>query len=318
LLHLGGAYREPSRNKGNQGSIILNRGIFYAIGAYFLWGIFPIYWKLIHDVPALEIIGHRVVWAFLFALIVVAATKSWGGLKTAFKHRRILLTFVTTGILLSINWLVYVWAVNAGFIVETSLGYFINPLVNVVLGVIFLRERLRLWQWIPVGIASLGVLYLTISYGSLPWIGLTLAFSFGTYGLLKKTASLNSIHGFTLETGFLFLPALAYLTFLGFTGEGAFPHGSALETALLVLTGVATGLPLLLFGAAARLIPLSTLGFIQYLAPTLQFLIGVFVYHEAFSSDRMVGFGLIWFALIIYSIDSLNARRNRQPLIAKS
>ena len=289
----------------------MNKGILYAVGAYFLWGIFPIYWKLIHDVPALEIIGHRIVWAFLFVLIVVTIAKDWGGLKLALTDRKITLTFLVTGILLTINWLVYVWAVNAGFIVETSLGYFINPLVNVVLGVIFLRERLRLWQWIPVGIATLGVLYLTISYGSLPWIGLTLAFSFGTYGLLKKTAPLSSIHGFTLETGFLFFPALAYLLFLEFSGQGAFPHGSALETFLLVLTGVATGVPLLLFGAAARLIPLSTLGFIQYLAPTLQFLIGVFIYGEAFSRTQLIGFSFIWVALAVYSAESIrHSRKN--------
>jgi chloramphenicol-sensitive protein RarD len=219
-----------------------------------------------------------------------------------------------TGILLSINWLVYVWAVNAGFIVDTSLGYFINPLVNVVLGVVFLRERLRLWQWIPVGIATLGVLYLTVSYGSLPWIGLTLAFSFATYGLLKKMAPLSSIHGFTLETGFLFFPALVYLLFLELSSQGAFLHGSLFETVLLVLTGVATGLPLLLFGAAARRISLSLLGFIQYMAPTLQFLIGVIVYGEAFTPDRMVGFGLIWLALVIYSADGF--RENRRNHIA--
>jgi chloramphenicol-sensitive protein RarD len=295
----------------------VKRGILYAIGAYFLWGVFPIYWKLIHDVPALEIIGHRVVWAFAFVSIVVTMKGDWGSLKTAVKDRKTLFIFLMTGVLLAINWLVYVWAVNADFIVETSLGYFINPLVNVVLGVIFLRERLRLWQWIPVGIAALGVLYLTVSYGALPWIGLTLAFSFGTYGLLKKTAPLNSIHGFTLETGFLFFPALIYLLFLEFNGQGAFPYGPLMETFLLALTGVATGLPLLLFGAAARLVPLSMLGFIQYIAPTLQFLIGVFVYHEAFSAERMLGFGLIWFALIVYSLDSLRARRqSRKPALA--
>ena len=287
----------------------MNKGILYAIGAYFLWGLFPIYWKLIQGVPVLEIIGHRIVWAFIFVLMVVAATKDWRGIKSAIKDRKILFTFFVTGILLFINWLVYVWAVNAGYIVDASLGYFINPLVNVILGVIFLRERLRLWQWIPVGIAALGVIYLTFSYGALPWIGLTLAFSFGTYGLLKKTAPLKSIHGFTLETGMLFFPALAYLLFLELTSQGAFPHGSTLETILLVLTGVATGLPLLLFGAAARLIPLSTLGFIQYMAPTLQFLIGVLIYGEAFTLDRMIGFGLIWLALLIYSVDSFHTRR---------
>jgi len=287
----------------------MNRGILYAIGAYFLWGLFPIYWKLIHNVPALEIIAHRVVWAFIFVILVVTVKKDWLGLKTALKNWRILLTFLATGILLFINWWVYVWAVNAGFIVDASLGYFINPLVNVILGVIFLRERLRLWQWIPVGIATLGVLYLTFSYGALPWIGLTLALSFGTYGLLKKTAPLNSIYGFTLETGFLFLPALAYLMILEISGAGAFPHGSALETILLILTGVATGLPLLLFGSAARQVSLSTLGFIQYIAPTLQFLIGVLVYGEALTPDRMIGFGLIWLALAIFSTDGFRTHR---------
>jgi len=290
----------------------MNKGIFYAIGAYFLWGIFPIYWKLIQDVPALEIIAHRIVWAFIFVMIVMTVTKDWHGIIQAIKDRKAVLTFLVTAILLFINWLVYIWAVNAGNIVDASLGYFINPLMNVLLGVIFLRERLRLWQWIPVGIAVLGVLYLTVSYGALPWIGLTLAFTFGIYGLLKKTATLSSINGFTLEIGFMFIPALAYLLILGSNGQGSFPHGPALETILLLFTGVATGLPLLLFGAAARLISLSTLGFIQYMAPTMQFLIGVFVYGEAFTPERMIGFGLIWLALTIYSVDSLRARRNHR------
>ncbi len=294
-----------------------NRGILYAIGAYLMWGFFPIYWKLIKGIPALEIIGHRIVWAFIFVAIIVSLTKDWGGIRRALHDQKVLITFLFTGILLFINWLVYVWAVNTGFIVDASLGYFINPLVSVVLGVIFLRERLRLWQWIPVGIAALGVLYLTVSYGQLPWIGLTLAFSFGTYGLLKKTASLNSIHGFTLETGFLLIPALAYLLFLEFNGQGAFPHGLAFETLLLVLTGVATGLPLLLFGAAARMVPLSMLGFIQYIAPTLQFLIGVLIYGEVFSFGRMIGFGLIWLALMIYSVDSVAAHK-RARIIASA
>ncbi|HBX70663.1 MAG TPA: EamA family transporter RarD [Chloroflexi bacterium] len=287
----------------------MNKGILYAIGAYFLWGLFPIYWKLIHNIPALEIIAHRITWAFLFALLIIWIKKDWQNFKPALKNRKILLTYLIAGVLLFINWLVYVWAVNADFIVDASLGYFINPLVNVILGVIFLRERLRLWQWIPVGIAALGVLYLTISYGALPWIGLTLAFSFGTYGLLKKTAALNSIHGFTLETGVLFLPALLYLLALEYTGQGAIFHVPAYQTILLILTGVVTGLPLLLFGAAARLVPLSTMGFIQYIAPTLQFLIGVLVYGEAFTHDRLIGFGIIWLALAIFSIDGFRVRR---------
>lgn len=293
----------------------MNRGILYAFSAYFLWGIFPIYWKLIHDIPALEIIAHRIVWAFIFGLVVVWLKKDWRNFRKVINDRKVLFTFLITGMLLSVNWLVYIWAVNAGFIVDTSLGYFINPLVSVVLGVIFLQERLRIGQWIPVGIATLGVLYLTVSYGSLPWIGLTLAFSFGMYGLLKKTASLNSLHGFTLEIGFLFIPALFYLMILEYTGQGAFPHGSTLENALLLFTGVATGLPLLLFGTAARLVPLSTLGFIQYIAPTLQFTIGVLVYGEALTSDRMIGFGLIWIALALFSIDGLRTRRKDHAIL---
>jgi len=287
----------------------MNRGILYAILAYLLWGVFPIYWRLIDDVPALEIIAHRIVWAFVFVVMIVWKKNEWRQLKSSLRKRKVLVTFLTTGCLLFINWLVYVWAVNAGFIVDTSLGYFINPLVNVLLGVIFLGEQLRTLQWISVGIAGLGVLYMAVSYGVNPWIGLTLAFSFGTYGLLKKTADLNSLQGFTLETGFLFLPALFFLLFLEGSGQGVFPHGSSLETILLILTGIATGLPLLLFGAAARLVPLSTLGFIQYIAPTLQFLIGIIVYGEDFSAVRMVGFGLIWLALVVYSADSLKTHR---------
>ncbi len=248
-------------------------------------------------------------------IVVVAITKGWGGITSTFKTPKVFLIFLVTGILLFINWWVYVWAVNTGNIVDASLGYFINPLVNVVLGVIFLRERLRLWQWIPVGIAALGVLYLTVSFGALPWIGLILAFSFGTYGLLKKMAPLKSIPGFTIEMGYLFLPAAAYLLFLEMNGQGAFPHGPGLETFLLLLTGVATGLPLLLFGTAARLVSLSTLGFIQYITPTLQFLIGVLIYGEIFTINRMIGFGLIWLALVIYSADSILARNKGSVIV---
>jgi chloramphenicol-sensitive protein RarD len=178
-----------------------------------------------------------------------------------------------------------------------------------VLGVFFLKERLRIGQLIPVCIATFGVIYLTVSYGSLPWIGLTLAFTFGVYGLLKKTATLNSLHGFTLEIGFLFMPALIYLVFIELNGQGAFLHGTAFTKILLLFTGVATGLPLLLFGAAARRVPLSSLGFLQYIAPTLQFAIGVLIYGEVFTVDRVIGFGLIWIALALYSADSLRNRR---------
>jgi chloramphenicol-sensitive protein RarD len=287
----------------------MNRGILYALLAYLLWGVLPIYWKSIQNIPALEIIAHRVVWAFFFVFVVAWVKGDWQHLKAALKNGKVLFPFLATGILLFINWLVYIWAVNAGYIVDASLGYFITPLVNVLLGVIFLKERLRQKQWIAVVIATAGVIYLTISYGVLPWIGLTLAFTFGLYGLLKKTGPLNSIQGFTLETGFLFLPALVYLILLEINGTGAFPRGPISGNFLLVLTGVATGLPLILFGAAAHRVPLSTLGFIQYIAPTLQFIIGVLIYGEAFTPNRMIGFGLIWVALAVYSLDGVQSYR---------
>ncbi|MBC8504788.1 MAG: EamA family transporter RarD [Chloroflexi bacterium] len=287
----------------------MNKGVLYGIGAYTLWGFLPIYWKLIKNVPPLEIIGHRMVWSFVFVGLIIAARKDWGGFQPIRESRRNLLNYLATAALLSVNWLVYVWAINSGHIVESSLGYFINPLVNVLLGTVFLREKLHLWQWISVGLATIGVGYLTVSYGALPWIALTLAFSFGLYGLIKKTAALDSVHGFTVETGFLFFPALGYLLYLEFVGHGAFGHQTVPVTILLALAGLVTGLPLLWFGAAARRIHLSTLGFLQYIAPTFQFLIGVLIYGEDFSQDRLIGFSIIWIALLIYSLESVLRRR---------
>ncbi|MEA2008956.1 MAG: EamA family transporter RarD [Chloroflexota bacterium] len=285
----------------------MKKGVLYSIGAYVLWGVFPIYWKTIHDVPALEIISHRVVWSFVFVLGLVTLKRGWHEFGLLSENKK--LPYLATAVLLSINWLTYVWGVNAGYIIETSLGYFINPLVSVLLGVIFLHEKLRPWQWISVGLAFLGVLYLSLSYGRLPWIALTLAGSFGLYGLIKKTAPLESLPGFTLETGIMFVPALSYLIYLEMAGRGAFGHASSPMTPLLALTGIATGVPLLWFGIAARQIKLSTLGFLQYIAPTLQFLIGVLVYKEDFSQNRIIGFSIIWTALLIYSLEGVFARR---------
>jgi len=289
----------------------MKKGVLYSIGAYGLWGILPIYWKFIQDVPALEIVSHRVIWSFVFVISVVILKNNWHEFNLISKQKKLVLPYLATAILLSINWLTYVWAVNAGYIVETSLGYFINPLVNVLLGVIFLRERLRPWQWVSVGLAFSGVVYLTMSYGRLPWIALTLAICFGIYGLIKKTGSLDSLHGFSLETAVIFIPALSYLIYLEVAGRGAFGHTSILTTTLLALTGIATGIPMLWFGMAARRINLSTLGFLQYIAPTLQFLIGVLVYNEDFSKERVIGFSVIWTALLVYSLEGVIARRKK-------
>jgi chloramphenicol-sensitive protein RarD len=287
----------------------MNKGILAGIGAYILWGLFPIYWRLLEGVPAIEILVHRMVWSMLFIAAILTIQKDWHWLKGAVHNRRTLLTYTLAAILLSINWFTYIWAVNAGFVVEASLGYFINPLVNFLLGVIFLGEKLRSGQVAAVIIAVLGVVYLTVSYGSLPWISLILAFTFGLYGLIKKTASLESLHGFSLETLVLFLPALGYLIYREASGAGAFVHEGAGVTLLLILAGPVTSIPLLLFGYSARLIPLSMLGFIQYIAPTLQFMLGVFVYKEPFPPARLVGFCIIWLALLIYSLESVSYNR---------
>ncbi|WP_374688867.1 EamA family transporter RarD [Promineifilum sp.] len=287
----------------------MNKGIVYAIGTYILWGVMPIYWKALHDVPSSQIVAHRIVWSLVFVGLVLTARRNWSWLGKAIRQPRVVLTFALSGTLLTVNWLTYIWGVNAGFIVETSLGYFINPLINVLLGYVFLKERLRPVQWGALAVALAGVLYLTFSYGAFPWIALTLAFSFGLYGLMRKTAALNSAEGLFLETAFLSLPALGFLLLQENRGAGALGHTGATTALLLAGAGVVTSVPLLLFAAGARRITLTTLGLLQYIAPTLQFLIGVLIYGEEFGPARVVGFGLIWLALILYTGESLWRRR---------
>jgi chloramphenicol-sensitive protein RarD len=290
----------------------MNKGILNGIAAYVLWGVFPIYWKLLHDVPAIQVIGHRVSWSFALLILFIVFTKQWKEFRSAALIPKTLAIYSIAGVLLTINWLIYVWGVNAGFIVETSLGYFINPLISVLLGVIFLHERLRPAQWIPVALATAGVTYLTIAYGHLPWIALSLAFSFGFYGFVKKLAPLGSLYGLTLETGIVFPIALLYLAFVGLNGTGAFFHEGAQVDLLLISAGVVTTIPLLMFASAARQIPLTVVGLLQYIAPTMQFLIGVFLYKEPFDHAHLMGFGIVWIALIIFWVENFIA--NRMPL----
>jgi chloramphenicol-sensitive protein RarD len=289
----------------------MNKGLFYAIAAYTVWGLLPVYWKALQTVPAAEIVGHRMIWSLVFLAGLLAFRRHWGWLRLVVRQPRTLLVVFLAACILALNWLTYVWAVNAGYIVETSLGYFINPLVSVLFGVVFLRERLRPWQWVAIGVAFIGVLYLTIGYGALPWIALVLAFTFGSYGLLKKKTSLGALEGLAMEASLLFLPALTYLLYLESRGVGSFGHTTGFVSMLLILTGVATAGPLLLFGAAARRIPLSMLGILQYIAPTFQFLLGVFLYGEPFNQTRLVGFSIIWTALLIYSIEGSLVRRRK-------
>jgi chloramphenicol-sensitive protein RarD len=289
-----------------------NKGTLAALAAYFLWGLLPIYWKLIQQVAATEILAHRMLWSFVFMLGLMAWGREWRWLKTAVTRPRTLLLFVTSATLLGINWLTYIWGVNNGYIVDTSLGYFINPLVNVLLGVVFLQERPRGGQWLAIGIATVGVAYLALSYGVVLWISLTLAFTFAFYGLLRKTSSLNSWEGLTLETAVFFLPALAYLFFLEANGTAAFGHAAWDTTTLLILTGAATSIPLLLFAYGARQVTLTTLGILQYIAPSMQFLIGVAIYNEPFTSVRLIGFSIIWLALAIYTGENIWRRQRRR------
>lgn len=286
-----------------------NKGLWFAFGAYFIWGLFPIYWKLLKDVTALELIGHRIIWSFVMLGAVITFTAHWRRLREAGLNWRVIRIYSLAAVLIGANWLIYVWAVNAGFIVETSLGYFINPLLSVLLGVIIFREKLRPMQWIPVGLAALGVGYLTLVYGRPPWIALSLAFSFGFYGLVKKLAPLGSLYGLTLETGILFLPALGYLFFLEAQGSAAFLRTGLTADLLMIGSGLVTTIPLLLFASAAQRIPLSMIGIMQYIAPTLQFLIGVLVYKEPFSQAQFIGFAIVWVALVIFGLDGYAASR---------
>src|SRR5215208_4469804 len=288
------------------------KGILYGLAAYVLWGFFPIYWKLLHQVPALQVIGHRIGWSFILLIGYVVLTGQWRDFRVVALTAKTLGIYSVAAVLLSINWLIYVWGVNSGFIVETSLGYFINPLISVLLGVIFLRERLRPTQWIPVGLAAVGVIYLTVVYGRLPWIALSLAFSFGFYGFFKKLAPLGSLYGLTLETGIVFPIALLYLAFVALNGTGAFFRDGAQIDLLLIGAGIVTTIPLLMFASAARQIPLTVVGLLQYIAPTMQFMIGVFLYKEPFDRAHLIGFGIVWIALIIFWVENFIA--NRMPV----
>ena len=289
----------------------MNQGIWYALGAYIIWGLFPLYWKQIQHVPAPQLLGHRVLWSCLILVGILLLAHQWRTFRDTALQRPIVRIYSAAALLIGFNWLVYVWAVNAGFIIEASLGYFINPLISILLGVIFFRERLRPWQWVSIGLAAIGVIYLTFTYGRLPWIALTLALSFGLYGLVKKAAPLGSLYGLTLETGLLFLPALIYLVYSERAGQGAFLHTGAGSDLLMAGAGLITTVPLLMFASAVRRIPLSLVGILQYITPTLQFLCGVLIYGEPFSSARLIGFGIVWGGLIVFVMEGFLALRRQ-------
>ena len=274
-----------------------------------MWGLFPLYFALLDQVAPLEVVAHRIIWTLVFLIIVISIARNWSRVKRAFT-RRTLLILLGAAVFISINWLVYVYAVATDQVVQASLGYFINPLISVALGVALLRERLRRMQWIAVGIALVAVAILTISYGALPWISLTLGFSFGLYGLLKKLANVGSTDSLVIETAALAPFALALMGAWEAQGRAAFVLDGWQISLLLILLGPVTALPLLAFGGAATRIPLSTLGVLQYITPILQFVIGVFIFSEAMPASRWLGFVFVWTALVVFSTDAYrNSRR---------
>ncbi|MES2317235.1 MAG: EamA family transporter RarD [Pseudomonadota bacterium] len=287
----------------------MRTGILSAALAFLCWGLFPLYFHAISEVPPMQILVHRVLWSLLFLAIILTARRQWAWLGALRSQPRVMGSFVISSLLLSGNWLLYIWAVNNGHVIEASLGYFINPLVNVMLGYLVLKERLRRGQWAAIGLAALGVLWLTWQAGHMPWIALILAASFGGYGLMRKTAALGALEGLSFETLILFPFALGYLAWLTMHGQNSFVNTDSNSIRwLLVAAGPITAIPLLLFASGARKIPLSVLGLLQYIGPTIQMSLGIFVFHEAFTQERLVGFMLIWSALALYAAEGLYKR----------
>ncbi|WP_329582786.1 EamA family transporter RarD [Kitasatospora sp. NBC_01250] len=302
--------------RGSQGSQReLGRGVWLGVAAYGMWGLFPLYWPLLEPTASGDILANRMCWSLVVAVLILTVRGHWSWLRPLLGQPRRLALSALAAAAISLNWGVYIWGVNSGHVVETSLGYFINPLVTIGFGVLLLKERLRSAQWAAVGIGALSVVVLTIGYGRLPWIALTLALSFAVYGLLKKKIALGGLESFALETAFIFPFALAFLIYRSVTGHAVFGHGAGHFT-LLLLTGPITAVPLLMFGAAAIRIPLSTMGLLQYLAPVFQFLCGVLYFHEAMPPARWAGFALVWAALALLTWDALRRMRTDRALPA--
>lgn len=289
-----------------------SKAAWYVGLSYALWGFFPIYWKALHGISSLQLISHRIVWSFLVLVVMLVRSQEFRAMWQAAQSPRIVIIYTVAAIAIATNWLIFVWAVGVNQIVQISLGYFINPLLSVVLGMVVFHERLRRLQCVSVALAASGVLYLTVALGSLPWIALTLAASFGIYGLMKKLAPLRPVQGLAFETGILFIPAAVYLIVVELAGSGAFMHAGPLRNMLMLGAGPVTTLPLLMFAAGVRRIPLSLVGMLQYINPTLQITIGVMLYKEPFTRIQLAGFGLVWFALAVFAIEGYASRRWRQ------
>ncbi|MFI8386557.1 EamA family transporter RarD [Streptomyces sp. NPDC085540] len=292
-------------------------GLLYGFGAYGMWGLVPLFWPLLKPSGAIEILAHRMVWSLAVVGLALLALRRWGWIRELLHQPRKLGLTALAATVISVNWGLYIWAVNNEHVVEASLGYFINPLVSIAIGVLLLGERLRRAQWVAVGLSFAAVLVLAVGYGRPPWISLVLAFSFATYGLIKKKLGMGGLESLTAETAVLFLPALGYVLWLGAQGRSTFASHGVTHSLLLAATGLVTAVPLVFFGMAAIRVPLSTLGLLQYMAPVFQFGLGVLYFHEAMPPERWAGFSLVWAALVILTWDALRtARRSRARLAA--
>jgi chloramphenicol-sensitive protein RarD len=303
------AAREQSREKegpvAEKSKSERRTGLLNGFAAYGMWGLVPLFWPLLKPAGAIEILAHRMVWSLVLVGVALLVMRRWAWIGELLRQPRKLVLVTIAAAVITVNWGVYIWSVNSGHVVEASLGYFINPLVTIAMGVLILKERLRPVQWAAVGVGFAAVLVLTIGYGQPPWISLCLAFSFATYGLVKKKVSLGGIESLAAETAVQFVPALAYLLWLTAHGDSTFTTGGPGHATLLAATGVVTALPLVCFGAAAIRVPLSTLGLLQYLAPVFQFLLGILYFHEAMPPERWAGFALVWIALALLTGDAL-------------
>ena len=292
-------------------------GLILGFGAYFCWGLFPLYWPLLKPALPLEILAHRVTWSLVVCLGALTLLRKSNSIWTMMKNRKILGWLVLASICLSVNWGIFIWAINSGHVVESALGYYINPLVMIAAGVLLLGERMRLVQWIAVVFGVVSVVALSVDYGHPPYIALSLAFSWGSYGLIKKHLSLGALETLSIETLLMIIPAIGYLVLLANRGTGQFGSTTRMST-LLITAGLVTAVPLLLFNGAASRIPLSTIGLLQYLNPTMQFAIGILIKHEKMSQERWVGFILIWIALVLLSVDGIRSSRAINDSIAES
>ncbi|MFJ6563496.1 EamA family transporter RarD [Streptomyces sp. NPDC091412] len=312
--HAAGTKEEPvsEQPRGERRTGLLN-----GVAAYGMWGLVPIFWPLLKPAGAVEILAHRMVWSLAFVAVALLVVRRWAWVGELLRQPRRLALVVIAAAVITVNWGVYIWSVNSGHVVEASLGYFINPLVTIAMGVLLLKERLRPVQWAAVGTGAAAVVVLTIGYGRPPWISLCLAFSFATYGLVKKKVNLGGIESLAAETAVQFLPALGYLVWLGAHGTSTFAAEGAGHAALLASTGIVTALPMVCFGAAAIRVPLSTLGLLQYMAPVFQFLIGVAYFHESMPAERWAGFALVWLALTLLTWDGLRTARRAARLRAR-